>query len=349
MTQYHLSNDFPKRIADGNISIYDSLDEGNQDLWIPTSELERLLNEGLIGFSTSGLPLRTRSKVIKQEVCRILGYPVPKSFMKTQPRFPGQLFDTYIQKSDNLQIWNEDISISRRYVVIKVSQEDIVEKVKVVTGETLSALDTTGTLTQKYQARLTTHDLSLELVASADTDVLQPMLRKTDFPTSFSASPNQNPSAGSLLPINKIFERLQYLVGCSFPDSGYDQERNRGEQLHRQICDALGYHSYSDDGRFPDIRHQLLEVKLQTSPTIDLGLVCPNSTDYLDIPPINEVRLRHCDVRYALFYANTDGEFVALTHFYLTTGEAFFDRFPQFGGKVVNKKLQIPLPKDFFD
>jgi hypothetical protein len=40
---------------------------------------------------------------------------------------------------------------------------------------------------------------------------------------------------------------------------------------------------------------------------------------------------------------------VMLTHLFLTTGELFFSRFPQFQGKVLNKKLQIPLPEDFFD
>lgn len=97
------------------------------------------------------------------------------------------------------------------------------------------------------------------------------------------------------------------------------------------------------------MRHQLLEVKLQTSPTIDLGLVTPDSQDPLDVPKIGGQQIRHCDVRYAIFYAETDGKYVTLTNLYLTTGEAFFSRFPQFQGKVLNKKLQIPLPRDFFD
>ena len=53
-------------------------------------------------------------------------------------------------------------------------------------------------------------------------------------------------------------------------------------------------------------------------------------------------------MRYAIFCAHTDGARVTLTHLFLTTGAAFFDRFPQFQGKVLNKKLQIPLPSDFF-
>ena len=98
-----------------------------------------------------------------------------------------------------------------------------------------------------------------------------------------------------------------------------------------------------------NVRHQLLEVKLQTAPTIDLGLVRPDSQDPLDVPKVLGKQLKHRNVRYVLFYANTDGTTVTLTHIFLTTGEAFFTRFPQFQGKVLNKKLQIPLPADFFD
>jgi hypothetical protein len=115
------------------------------------------------------------------------------------------------------------------------------------------------------------------------------------------------------------------------------------------VCQSLGYSTYADDGRFPDVRNQLLEVKLQTAPTIDLGLICPNSRDPLDIPSLSGRQLRHCDVRYALFYATTSGTRVTISHLFLTTGEAFFSRFPQFQGKVLNKKLQIPLPANFFD
>jgi hypothetical protein len=154
---------------------------------------------------------------------------------------------------------------------------------------------------------------------------------------------------GAILPIAAVFARLRSLIGACFPDRGQDQERRRGADLHRLVCQRLGYSTYADDGQFPDVRNQVLEVKLQTSPTIDLGLVCPDSQDPLDIPKLRGNQLRHCDVRYALFYATTDGATVAITHFFLTTGEAFFSRFPQFQGKVLNKKLQIPLPRDFFD
>ena len=330
------------------LSIYDRIDVGDPDLWIPTPELEHLLNTAMSGISLADLPLRTRSKVVKEHVCRSLGYPVPPSFKKTHPRFPGQFFDTYVQKSNNLQVWNEELSSTRRYVIIRVGRENVITKVKVATGSTLALLDTTGTLTQKYQARLIPGKAKAELIANEDTEILRVLVR-SDVDLAAGVSPVNNPRVAKLLPIEKIFDRLQLLVGESFPDIGHDQERNRGASLHRLVCQHLGYADYRDDGQFPDVRHQLLEVKLQTSPTIDLGLVSPDSEETLDVPKLEGRQIRHCDVRYAVFYAETDGMSVTLTHLFVSTGERFFTRFPQFQGMVLNKKLQIPLPPNFFD
>jgi hypothetical protein len=77
--------------------------------------------------------------------------------------------------------------------------------------------------------------------------------------------------------------------------------------------------------------------------------VTPDSTEALDLPSVDGERLRHCDVRYAVFCGKTDGTIVTLTQLVLVTGRDFFGRVTRFGGKVLNKKLQIPLPGDFFD
>lgn len=92
---------YVETIRKSGLSIYDSVEIGDPALWIPTLELETLLDASLAGISLAGLSLRTRSKVVKEHVCQSLGYPVPRSFQKTQPRFRGQLFDTYVQKSNN--------------------------------------------------------------------------------------------------------------------------------------------------------------------------------------------------------------------------------------------------------
>jgi len=347
MTKTPDPHSYVEDIRRSGLTIYDPIEIGDPKLWIPAPALESLLDAALRGLSLAGLPLRTRSKVVKSAVCKALGYPVPASFAKTQPRFPGQLFDTYAQKSNNLQVWNEELSPTRRYVIIRVSDHDVVLRVKVVTGDTLSMLDTTGTLTQKYQARLIRRDQTAELISPTDTDIVRPAVNAAAVLR--AVSPTDNPTVGGILPIASVFTRLQSLIGASFPDRGYDQERLRGADLHRLVCQTLGYSVYADDGQFPDVRNQVIEVKLQTSPTIDLGLVCPDSQDPLDMPKLQGNQLRHCDVRYALFYATTSGTNVTITHVFLTTGEAFFSRFPQFQGKVLNKKLQIPVPADFFD
>ncbi|PZR07374.1 MAG: restriction endonuclease [Azospirillum brasilense] len=338
---------FVAAIQQSGLSIYDPITVGDPHLWIPAPELEELLDHGLRGISLAGLPLRTRSKIVKESVCKVLGYPVPRSFKKSQPRFPGQMFDTYTQKSNNLQVWNEELSATRRYMIIRISEDDQITKVKVVTGETLALLDTTGTLTQKYQAQCIPGTNKTELVVGEDTSTLSPFVQ-ADVDLRHVATPVNHPEEGEILPIKVVFERLSHLVGQAFADAGYDQERNRGAALHRMVCSALGYASYQDDGQFPDVRHQLLEVKLQTSPTIDLGLVRPSSTEPLDVPMVQGQQIRHCDVRYAVFYATITNGSVKLTHLFLTTGEAFFTRFRQFQGKVLNAKLQIPLPGNFF-
>jgi hypothetical protein len=338
---------YKEKVEKSGLSIYDEIEIGDPDLWIPSEELEYLLRKGLVGISLVGLPLRTRSKVVKEHVCSALGYDKPKSFRKTQPRFPGQNFDSYTQKSNNLQIWNEELSPTRRYAIIRISNEDIITDVRVVTGDVLAVLDTTGTLTQKYQASCIVGSEKAELVSATDTETVSRITGKNLDLSEFE-SPVAYPDKGTILPIEEVYEKLSTIVGNSFPDLGSDQERNRGGALHSLVCTALGYRTFQDNGQFPDVRHQLIEVKLQTSPTIDLGLVLPSSNDPLDIPKIGDRNILHSDVRYAVFYAVTDGTTVEIKNFFLSTGRDFLRRFPQFQGKVLNKKIQIPLPSDFF-
>jgi len=341
------SETYVAAIKESGLSIYEPIPVGDPEKWIPSPALEEILDVGLRGFSVAGLPLRTRSKVVKEKVCELLGYPIPKSFQKTQPRFPGQLFDTYVQKNNNLQIWNEEISGTRRYVLIRVTANDVISRVKVVTGDTLARLDTTGKLTTKYQAGFTEGPNAAELIGPDVGGIAA--LVKDQVDLSSVASPVQQPREDQLLSIAALHDKLAGFAGERFKDAGIDQERNRGAVLHSAVCQALGYKQFQDDGRFPDVRHQLLELKLQTSPTIDLGLVQPTSEEPLDVPMLAGAQVRHCDVRYAVFSAATEGGWVTIKAVVLVTGARFFERFAQFQGKVLNAKLQIPLPNTFFD
>jgi hypothetical protein len=339
--------DFKLAIKASGFDIYSPIEVGDANLWIPKLQLEALLRKGLIGHDLAGLPNKSRSKVVKQAVCSALGYPVPDSFKKSKPSFLGQQLDTYSLKASNLQIYNEELSPTRRYALIKISEQAIITEVRVVNGQELAILDTTGTITKKYQARLVIGSETHELISISDTDELTPFVN-SNATFSNAVSPISEPEFDSLLPIQEIFDRLSPLVGLQFGDPGIDQERNRGEGLHRLVCEYLGYSSYEDNGQFPDVRHQLLEVKLQTSPTIDLGLVLPSSIENVDIQQLGNYHPKHRDTRYVIFSAKTDGKIVTLTHIFVCTGADFFSRFNQFGGKGSNEKIQIPLPRNFF-
>jgi hypothetical protein len=317
---------YTTEISQSGLTIYDSLASA-EHLFVPNKDLEDILNKHLVGMCFNQ-PLRTRSKLVKSAVCDALGYPIPSSFRKVQPRFPGQDLDTYVQKSNNLQIWNEEIAPFRRYALIRLNEKDLVTRVRIVNGEHLATLDTTGTLTQKFQAKGRAPITSSKLVSSCDT----------------ANAKKQIKSSKSMLPIETIFHRLSQMIGTKLRNPGNDQERNRGAELHRKVVEQLGMKEYSDSGQFPDVPEQLLEVKLQTSPTIDLGLVSPDGKGSID----GISGIRHCDVRYAVFYAYLEENSVVIENVILTTGEDFFKFFQRFEGKVVNAKLQIPLPSNFF-
>jgi hypothetical protein len=338
-----------ENIKSSGLTIYDEIEIGDEELWIPAEVLEKILNNSFFIGNKVDSANRTRSKEVKEFVSESLGYPVPSSFKKTQPRFPGQNFDTYVQKSNNLQIWNEEIAPSRRYVIVQVSDNNEILGVKVIRGEDLAEFDSTGKLTQKYQARLNigsnrVSDYPNESYLT-DTHNLKQLItnsqKELEDPTSY-------PKRKNLLSINELYSKISKLEGTQLDYLGLDQERNRGAELHKKICSLLGYKYYNDDGTFPDITNQLLEVKLQTSPTIDLGLVSPNDKTPLDIPEIEDTQIRHCDIRYAVIYGNKNGDKITIQSVYLSSGQNFYNLFPQMEGKKVNKKIQLRLPSDFF-
>jgi hypothetical protein len=160
-------------------------------------------------------------------------------------------------------------------------------------------------------------------------------------------SPVAPPKPGLVLAIAEIASRLETLVGVEFDDPGLVQERNRGIVLQKLVCEALGLGPYEDAGQFPDVLSQVLEVKLQLSPTVDLGLVSPDSDDLAQEAGYD---LRHRDSRYAVAYGSRrSATTVQIDGIVVSTGEDFFGEFQRFEGRIQNRKLQIPLPADLFD
>ena len=75
-------NKYTKLIKISGLTIYDSVPE---NLYIPNDDLEIILREGLRGFSTAGLPIRTRSKIVKSIAASI------SSVLKISLRFSPSL------------------------------------------------------------------------------------------------------------------------------------------------------------------------------------------------------------------------------------------------------------------
>jgi hypothetical protein len=113
------------------------------------------------------------------------------------------------------------------------------------------------------------------------------------------------------------------------------------------ICEKLGFCSGEDNGTYPDIMNQLIEIKLQTSPTIDLGLHSPD--DKTSLFTVGEQEFRSRDVRYVIVDGVLESGSVKVRYCHVVNGRDFSAHFALFGGKVKNAKLQMPLPSDFFN
>ncbi|MEU6861184.1 hypothetical protein AB0B28_20190 [Glycomyces sp. NPDC046736] len=326
------------------IDLYNEPATADSGYFYTPDELEMLLKAELVGRSDlAGLPVKTRGNVAKTLVCAALGYDAPKSFKRVSPRLPHPAIDVYAQQSNNLQIWNQEVDAERRYVILILSEREIID-VRVVAGADLAQFDKTGKLTTKFQAARIDDSAGSVLVSECDTDNFIARLAP-----STHASPNSpvaQPEPGGVLAVGEVYERLLRMVGQTYVDPGIVQERNRGTVVHREACERLGTGTFADNGQFPDILSQLVEVKLQLARTVDLGLELPSSdTPLASANGVLDVR----DVRYAIFYADRHDSSFTITSLVLTTGADFFDEYRQFGGLTSNAKLQLRLPNAWFE
>jgi len=326
-------------------SIYDMVDSGSPE-WLSNHDLKRKILDGLTGFSTGNIPVKTRSKMFKEKICDILEYPIPRSFKRTKPRFPMYNFDLYVQKENNLQVWNQVIDPSRRYVIIKVDEEGNTLSVKVIDGNELLHYDKTGTLTTKLQARLDIVNIETKIINKEDTKNLKKLIKSNSLNS--DAYPYNEPKKNELLPIDEIYKKLSLITGGSYNFIDPKSDRQRGDIVHNICSRLLGYKNIGDNGQFPDIKNQLLEIKLQTSPTIDIGLEDPISDD-INKKISSQYDIRNEDVRYAVVYAVIESNMVNIKNLIVVNGANFYTIFPQMQGNIVNGKIQLPLPTNFFD
>ena len=114
----------------------------------------------------------------------------------------------------------------------------------------------------------------------------------------YKIDPNTDPDDTSLYDLEEIEIILQDIIGLSTPDNL--SERQRGDWFNSIICKKLGYYKRPSNGKCPDIRHQLLEIKHHTGKqvNIDFGRHHPNSEEIIE-----NTNFRHYDIRYVIAIA----------------------------------------------
>jgi hypothetical protein len=154
------------------------------------------------------------------------------------------------------------------------------------------------------------------------------MLKEPDFQDLFSIGLLKDMVAKKL--IGKILEA--------------NDTKNRGQALERLVLQLLGY---SEDnlaslaGGYPDIPNQLLEVKVQDSPTVDLGKYSPE-TDELVFENSN---VATGDIRYLI--ALTNPQTSIIEGILLVPGEKLSDIFTYVSD--TSFKCQRSIPMSFFE
>ncbi|MCP9237920.1 hypothetical protein [Lewinella sp. JB7] len=120
--------------------------------------------------------------------------------------------------------------------------------------------------------------------------------------------------------------------------------KNRGQALERLILEMLGYDVHetaSLEGQYPDVKNQLLEIKIQDAPTVDFGKYTPTET--LEVLPKFGVTTK--DIRYMIVLMDKSTNCVQ--GIVLMPGGKLGDYFSHVDG--VSGKCQRSIPMTFFD
>lgn len=119
-----------------------------------------------------------------------------------------------------------------------------------------------------------------------------------------------------------------------------DATKNRGQTLELIVANTLVYSISADDvlaGGYPDIKNQLLEIKIQDSPTVDLGLYSPQFEE--ELPDIPEATTR--DIRYLIALMNPKTSLVE--GLILCSGADLGENFTYVADKSFKSQRSIPM------
>lgn len=284
---------------------------------------------------------------------------------KGVPKLLGCLADSYIVTtgdSYNLQVWNRSPNTSNvliryktdntsikcsdiRFILVQIdTDKQQIKTIVVATPQYLvEKFGAFGVPTMKYQ--LIISDTKRKGIINAvskclffdDTHSVSAHTQKSFFKITDSIS--TLPKSGKLLSIDVIRQKVVgSLCGRKLMNA---DTKTRGQELERIVATLLGYKV--DDklvGGYPDIPNQLLEIKVQDSPTVDLGKYSPSNPVVIE----DKLSLTTADVRYLIALTDKSGIIEGVV---LCPGNKLGDTFTFVNG--TNYKCQRSIPMSFFD
>ena len=293
-------------------------------------------------------------------------YTIVPPKKKGVPKILREYIDTYLVTSGesyNLQVWNRNpasVSVQVEYASgDTLSAQDvrfvfmpvdttthIIRSIVVLTPDYIeSHFGRFGKPTIKHQliisakARQKILSQATPLLFYDDTDQVSSIatsLRQVPQRTMHDA-----PESGDLLSIKVMKDILvQELLGSVVAPGA---TKNRGQALELRIAQMLGYTPSKADllaGGYPDIRNQLLEVKVQDSPTVDLGAYSPQFEEPVSFS--NDVMTT--DIRYLIALMNPKSSQVE--GIVLCPGKHLGEHFSYVADKSF--KCQRSIPMEFF-
>ena len=239
---------------------------------------------------------------------------------KGVPRILLEYVDTYIVTSGtsyNLQVWNRNPSTESvqvkysngetlqsnevRFILVKIDPaHHKISSIAVLTPEYIvNKFGAFGKPTIKNQLIISASSRQSVLsqpngLLFYDDDSLSG--NKANLKNLSEFSIHDQPTDKSLLPLSTIKDIvLDRIIGQPIAPAA---TKNRGQMLEEIFATALGYNIDNNEllaGGYPDIRNQALEVKIQDSPTVDLGKYSPEFEDTVpDCSGFTTRNMRYC-------------------------------------------------------
>lgn len=318
---------------------------------------------------TNGATLRKIiSKIIDDSSVRIADkeqYSVIPYKGKGVPHLLACLCDSYIVTTGdayNLQVWNRlpnsNNTLIRynngnapikckdiRFIFVKIDTTNkTISSIIIATPEyVVKKFGTFGVPTIKYQ--MIVSDLKRKEIFQSPqscffrTDTQNMSLYTTDIFSVPKCKLSEAPAKGEIMSLDCIKDKVvNSLIGTQLVVS---DTKTRGQFLERVVANLLGYKTEDTlVGGYPDIPNQLLEIKVQDSPTVDLGKYSPSSPVSIN----TEMALTTEDIRYLIALTNSDGLIEGLI---LAPGALLVNAFSFVSD--TNYKCQRSIPMSFFD